>query len=90
MSRDTQTSEQVKIISAKRITMEVSPYEMAFIFELRKHSFGRVTAVITDGVPLRLELNQSVMVTDTDGYDEVVKSFEKELKNDKPKWSPVK
>lgn len=80
-------SEQIKQLASQKITFEVSVYEMAFIIELRKHSFGRVTAVITDGVPQRFEVNQSSMVADSEAFEEIVKNLEKEVSNDKPKWS---
>ena len=72
------SSEQRKIISSKKITFEVSPYEMAFILEIRKHTFGRVTAVITDGIPLRIETNRSEMITDSPEFNSVVDSFLKQ------------
>ena len=56
------TNEQRKKLASKRIPMEVSPFEMAFVLKMRQINFGRVTAVLMDGVPFRIETNRSDMV----------------------------
>ena len=53
--------------------MEVSPFEMAFILKMRQINFGRVTAILTDGVPYRIETNRSDMVLDdNENMEEIV------------------
>lgn len=68
------TNEQRRILSAKRITMEVSPFEAEFIKQMRKYAHGRVTAVILDGIPFKIETNISQMLfEETDAVDTLKK-----------------
>jgi len=60
------TEQQRQKLSSKTLKMQVSAFEMAFILELRKHTFGRITAVITNGVPLRVEIGKSIMLLDNE------------------------
>lgn len=70
------TVEQRKQLSEVQYTMKVSAFEMAFILELRKHTFGRITAVITSGVPFRVEIAKSIMLMESDEQrEEVLKSI---------------
>ena len=73
---------KLKDMNKRVITMKVTPYEKALILEIRKHSFGRVTAIITDGIPQRLEMNQSKMITDLDDFERVLKELIDEKQKD--------
>lgn len=74
------TSEQRKIISGKRITLLVSPYEAAVIQELRKHTHAEVIVTILDGVPYRVKLNISVMMEQSDQFEEILSDIAKQNK----------
>ena len=63
--------------------VSVSAFEMAFILEMRKHNFGRITAVIVGGVPNRVEISQSIQLLESrESQEELAKEIDvKELLN---------
>ncbi len=71
------TNEQRKIISGKRITMLVSPYEAAVIEELRKHTHAKVIVNILDSIPYRIELAISVMVEQGEDFEKNIAKLSK-------------
>lgn len=66
------TNEQRKILSGKRLTMIVSPYEAAVIEELRKHTHAEVIVTIMDGIPYRCKLSISVMMEQSTQFEDIV------------------
>lgn len=83
MPKENLSSDKIKTLASKKFPMKLSIFEIAFIREIRKHKFGRIIAVITDGIPLRIEKNVSEMITDTDSYKETINNLPKpnETKN---------
>lgn len=51
-----------KVVSQQRVEMQVSPFEREFVLQMRKYTHGRVTAVMLDGVPIRIETHISEMI----------------------------
>lgn len=51
-----------KVVSQQREEMMVSPFEREFVLKMRQYSHGRVTAVLLDGVPIRIETSVSEML----------------------------
>lgn len=49
----TMTIEQKKEFSRKRVAMELSPYEIEVVMELRKFNHGRFIIQMFDGIPVR-------------------------------------
>lgn len=74
------TSEQRKILSGKRIALMVSPYEAAVIQEIRKHTHAEVLVTILDGVPYRCKLNISVMMEQSEQFEEIIGEIAKDKK----------
>lgn len=56
------SNDQKRILSQMKIPMDVSPFEAEFIKKLRQYSHGRVTAVLLDGIPVRIETNISEFI----------------------------
>ena len=71
------TTEQRKVLSGKRIQMEVSPYEASVVEELRKHSHAEVVVTILDGVPYRCKLSISVMMEQSTDFEEILAKIAK-------------
>lgn len=71
------TTEQRKKMSGKRLTMEVSPYEAAVIEELRKLQHAEVIVTILDGIPYRVKLNISVMMEQSEQFEDIVAQIAK-------------
>lgn len=72
------TTEQRKILSAKRFNMSVSPYEASVIEELRKHSHAEVIVTILDGVPYRCKLSISVMMEQSEDFEGILAKIAKQ------------
>lgn len=53
------THEQRKILNAKRVLMEVSPYEAAVVRQLRTMTFGQLIIHLLDSIPIRFTLGAS-------------------------------
>lgn len=62
---ETLTDEKRKKLATKIHTVSVSAFELAFILEMRKHNFGRITAVIVGGIPSRVEISQSIQLLES-------------------------
>ncbi len=56
------TNEQRKQISLKRVSMELSPFEVQIINDMRKVQHGRFIIQMLDGLPIRYITEQSFMV----------------------------
>lgn len=74
------TTEQRKVLSGKRLTMQVSPYEAAVIEELRKYTHAEIIVTILDGVPYRCKLSISVMMEQSDQFETIVADIAKQNK----------
>lgn len=73
---DILSNDKRKGLTEKKYTMQISAFEMAFILELRKHTFGRITAVVTDGVPYRVEIGKSIMLlNDEESQQEITQQI---------------
>lgn len=59
----------------KKFTIEVSISELAVILRLREFQFGELTIFKTDGIPVRIVVGSSIMLS-----DEEVKNYLKSLK----------
>lgn len=64
------SNEERKILSSKRIPMQVSPFEAEMIKELRTFSHGRFIVQVLDGIPIRYMVEISRMFFEgTQGFD---------------------
>lgn len=64
------SNEERKILSSKRVSMDVSPFEAEMIRELRTFTHGRFIVQLLDGVPIRYMVEISKMFFEgTDGYE---------------------
>lgn len=71
------TNEQRKILAAKRISMEVSPFEAQIVKEIRKVPHGRFIIQMLDGIPIRFITEQSFMVFEETEGEEVLSAITK-------------
>jgi len=73
------TNEQRKVLSGKRLSMQVSPFEAAVIEELRKLTHGEVIVTVLDGIPYRIKLNISVMMEQSEQFEDIVAQLAKKV-----------
>lgn len=69
------TNEERRRLNTKRIDIEVTPFEAEFIKQMRKYTHGRITAVLLDGIPVRIEFNITQMIFGDD--DDIVDKVKK-------------
>lgn len=74
------TTEQRKVLSGKRLNIDVSPYEAAVIEELRKYSHAEIVVTVLDGIPYRCKLSISVMMEQSDQFENIVANIAKSMK----------
>jgi len=55
----TLSNEERKRLSSQRIKMDVSPFEVAAITEMRKYQHGRFIIQLLDGIPIRYVIEAS-------------------------------
>ena len=72
------TTEQRKKLSGKRINMLVSPYEAVVLLELRKLNHAEVEVVVMDGIPYRCKLKTSVMMEQSEDFEDILTKVLKE------------
>lgn len=72
---------QLQLLSNKKITVEVSPFEAIIIKVMRKMKFGNLTIHFANGIPLRYTLGASQVVDPTKNDDSILDILEQEEKD---------